>query len=141
MPFQYSAAIAAVRAGRSVRQPLPEMKRIAIGLALVALLGSGCISKPPHESRYRTPPTLSNAQAYDRFVVRRADELASSGKYTRDQAGRIAEKEAAERYGTRTTGGSATTYGSSWSWGRRKSEPLSFAELDAAVAEMKRTAR
>ncbi len=142
MPFQYSGAVAAARPGRSVVEaPFPKMKRVALALAFIALLGGGCLHKPPHQSRSTTPATFNNTQAFDRFVVRRADELALRGKYTRNQAARIAEQEATERYGARTTGAAGTTYASSWSWGLRKSEPLTLAELDAAVVEMKKNAR
>ncbi len=102
-------------------------------LALAAVVVGGCAHKTTRPTRRATPQevyALSNAQAYDSYYVRRTDELASTGKYSRAQASQIAEHEAIDRYGPRTTGTSpaATMY-----WPSTPSNTLSYEEIDAAL--------
>jgi hypothetical protein len=79
---------------------------------------------------------LVNAQAYDAFVINRTDQLVHEGR-SRSDAFKQADKEAAGRYGTRVSGNSTSTTAGWTSAPPQKSGP-SLAELDAAVAGMKR---
>ena len=82
---------------------------------------------------------FANAQAYDRFAVKRGDELFSSGNFKdRRDAGRQAEKEAIERFGARTRGADSGESFSSSNWSYEPPRGLTLAELDDTVAAMKR---
>lgn len=104
-------------------------------LPLAALLVGGCANGHWFSER---DVRASNVIEYDSYVARRVEELAAGGKYTRAEAGQIAENEATRRYGARSDGaGSSHTTG--YRWGGRQSRELSLAELDEALAGMKKS--
>ncbi len=111
------------------------MKTTAALLLATAML-AGCSTTHLRRVPPRFEQRLSNAEAYDAYVVRRTDELAVGGAMSRNKASAIADAEATRRFGPRTNADSAPS--ARWAWTTDHSHSLSLAELDATVDAMKK---
>ena len=112
------------------------MKKLTVTLAAIAVILAGCTTGNAHRTPLRFDQRLSNAEAYDAYVVRRTDELVAGGT-PRNKASATAEAEATRRFGMRTNAASAQV--ANWTSPAPKSHDLSLAELDAAVDDMKKS--